>query len=26
MMVDPYSSFRSIRQNVDFLETFIGDG
>jgi radical SAM superfamily enzyme YgiQ (UPF0313 family) len=26
MMVDPYSTFRSIRQNVDFLETFIGDG
>jgi anaerobic magnesium-protoporphyrin IX monomethyl ester cyclase len=26
MLVDPYSTFRSIRQNVDFLETFIGDG
>src|SRR5260370_24170347 len=26
MMVDTCSSFRSIRQNVDFLETFIGDG
>ena len=26
MLVDPYSSFRSIRQNIDFLETFIGDG
>ena len=26
MMVDPYSSLRSIRQNVNFLEEFIGDG
>jgi anaerobic magnesium-protoporphyrin IX monomethyl ester cyclase len=26
MLVDPYSTFRSVRQNVDFLETFIGDG
>src|SRR5262245_8963458 len=26
MLVDPYSSFRSIRQNVTFLEEFIGDG
>jgi len=26
MLMDPYSSFRSIRQNVDFLEAFIGDG
>ena len=26
MMVDPYSTFRSIRQNIDFLEAFIGDG
>jgi radical SAM superfamily enzyme YgiQ (UPF0313 family) len=26
MMVDPYSTLRSIRQNVDFLEEFIGDG
>lgn len=26
MLVDPYSSFRSIRQNVSFLEEFIGDG
>jgi len=26
MMVEPYSSFRSIRQNVNFLEEFIGDG
>ncbi len=26
MLVDPYSSFRSIRQNVEFLEAFIGDG
>lgn len=26
MMVEPYSSFRSIRQNIDFLEEFIGDG
>jgi len=26
MLVDPYSTLRSIRQNVDFLETFIGDG
>lgn len=26
MLLDPYSTFRSIRQNVDFLETFIGDG
>ena len=26
MMVEPYSTFRSIRQNVDFLEEFIGDG
>jgi anaerobic magnesium-protoporphyrin IX monomethyl ester cyclase len=26
MLVDPYSSIRSIRQNIDFLETFIGDG
>lgn len=26
MLVDPYSTFRSIRQNVDFLEEFIGDG
>jgi len=26
MLVDPYSTFRSIRQNVDFLENFIGDG
>src|SRR5260370_703412 len=26
MMVDPYSTFRSIRQNVTFLEEFIGDG
>ena len=26
MLVDPYSTFRSIRQNIDFLETFIGDG
>ena len=26
MLVDPFSTFRSIRQNVDFLEAFIGDG
>ena len=26
MMVEPYSTFRSIRQNVDFLQQFIGDG
>ncbi len=26
MMVDPYSTCRSIRQNVTFLEEFIGDG
>jgi radical SAM superfamily enzyme YgiQ (UPF0313 family) len=26
MLMDPYSTFRSVRQNVDFLETFIGDG
>ncbi len=26
MMVDPYSTFRSIRQNIAFLEEFIGDG
>jgi len=26
MMVEPYSTFRSIRQNIDFLEEFIGDG
>src|SRR5215813_6627383 len=26
MLVDPYSTFRSIRQNVSFLEEFIGDG
>jgi anaerobic magnesium-protoporphyrin IX monomethyl ester cyclase len=26
MLVDPYSTFRSILQNVDFLEAFIGDG
>jgi anaerobic magnesium-protoporphyrin IX monomethyl ester cyclase len=26
MMVEPYSTFRSIRQNIDFLEAFIGDG
>lgn len=26
MLVDPYSSFDSIRTNIDFLETFIGDG
>jgi len=26
MLVDPYSTFRSIRQNVTFLEEFIGDG
>lgn len=26
MLVDPYTSFRSIRQNVEFLEEFIGDG
>jgi radical SAM superfamily enzyme YgiQ (UPF0313 family) len=26
MLVEPYSTFRSIRQNVDFLEEFIGDG
>jgi radical SAM superfamily enzyme YgiQ (UPF0313 family) len=26
MMVEPYSTFRGIRQNIDFLEEFIGDG
>jgi radical SAM superfamily enzyme YgiQ (UPF0313 family) len=26
MMVEPYSTIRSIRQNIDFLEEFIGDG
>lgn len=26
MLVDPFSTFRSIRQNIEFLETFIGDG
>jgi len=26
MLVDPYSTFRSIRQNISFLEAFIGDG
>lgn len=26
MLVDPFSTFRSIRQNVRFLEEFIGDG
>ncbi len=26
MLVDPYSTFRSIRQNIGFLEEFIGDG
>jgi radical SAM superfamily enzyme YgiQ (UPF0313 family) len=26
MLLDPYSTFRSIRQNIAFLEEFIGDG
>ena len=26
MLLDPYSTFRSVRQNIDFLEAFIGDG
>jgi radical SAM superfamily enzyme YgiQ (UPF0313 family) len=26
MMVEPYSTFRGIRQNIAFLEEFIGDG
>jgi len=26
MMVEPYSNFRGIRQNIAFLEEFIGDG
>jgi len=26
MLMDPHSTFRSIRQNVSFLEEFIGDG
>jgi len=26
MLVDPFSTFRSIRQNISFLEEFIGDG
>lgn len=26
MLLDPYSTFRSIRQNISFLEEFIGDG
>jgi radical SAM superfamily enzyme YgiQ (UPF0313 family) len=26
MLLDPYSTFHSIRQNIAFLETFIGDG
>jgi len=26
MLLDPYSTFRSIRQNIAFLEAFIGDG
>jgi hypothetical protein len=26
MLVDPYSTFRSIRQQITFLEEFIGDG
>jgi anaerobic magnesium-protoporphyrin IX monomethyl ester cyclase len=26
MLLDPYSTFRSIRQNIGFLESFIGDG
>jgi anaerobic magnesium-protoporphyrin IX monomethyl ester cyclase len=26
MMVEPYSTLRSIRQNVNFLDEFIGDG
>ena len=26
MLIDPYTTFDSIRTNVDFLETFIGDG
>ncbi len=26
MMVEPYSTLRSVRQNIDFLDEFIGDG
>lgn len=26
MLLDPYSTIRSVRENVAFLETFIGDG
>jgi anaerobic magnesium-protoporphyrin IX monomethyl ester cyclase len=26
MMVEPYSTFRSVKQNISFLEEFIGDG
>jgi hypothetical protein len=26
MLLDPYSTFASIRNNIDFLEAFVGDG
>ena len=26
MLMDPYSTFESIRNNIDFLERFVGDG
>ncbi len=26
MLLDPYSSFQMVRNNIDFLETFVGDG
>jgi radical SAM superfamily enzyme YgiQ (UPF0313 family) len=26
MLMDPYSTFESIRNNIDFLEEFVGDG
>jgi len=26
MLLDPFSTFESVRNNIDFLETFVGDG
>ena len=26
MLLDPYSTFQMVRNNIDFLETFVGDG
>jgi radical SAM superfamily enzyme YgiQ (UPF0313 family) len=26
MLLDPYSTFEMVRNNIDFLETFVGDG